>query len=253
METTLAIAAKEALPIVSEVATMIQYGLEHNQDAESMGKLYDLYERERNEKRRVEFNRAMAKFQADCPPIRKSHKIVTKSGRKTAYADLSDCLRSARPALAANGLAADWETLSTEDGKASIVCVIRHEGGHEKRCVFPFMQDKNTYNSDLQNVGSGITYAKRYTFLMATGLVADDDTDAAPPTGHEPPDAPPGANNPIDQKQQDTINDLIIQSETERGKFLRYFKVVSLAQFPSARYEEAVNGLLAKIEKAKTK
>lgn len=121
-------------------------------------------------------NEALAKFQAEAPKITKDQKATVRSDKGNytyAYVDLASVCAVAFPLLAKNGLSffAKPDVLGSQFG---MVCVLKHDSGEEERGFYP-LPDKGTP----QQVGSAITYARRYSLLMMTGLAPDEDDDGA--------------------------------------------------------------------------
>lgn len=128
---------------------------------------------------------ALAKFQAECPPIEKNKvgKVegVTKQGKQYSYeyryADLAAINRVALPILGRNGLS--WSCKPTvvidENGRRfALVYKLRHESGEEDSGEWPLHEQQGP-----QGLASEISYARRYTFCSMTGIAAEDDDDGA--------------------------------------------------------------------------
>lgn len=125
---------------------------------------------------------ALAKFQADMPPVGKSArvKVKTKSGGEYAfnYAPLSAITDAIRPGLAANGLAYVQMVSDAERGVA-IETVLMHQSGQwiSGRFTMPA-------SGGPQEIGSAITYARRYALTAMLGIVADEDDDGNAAAGN---------------------------------------------------------------------
>lgn len=124
---------------------------------------------------------ALAAVQAQLPEIRKGETAVvpTKSGGKYtySYANLADVSKVVLPLLGRHGLA--WITQPTiRDGRFVLAYELRHVSGEAISGEYP-LPDRGTP----QEIGSAITYARRYTLCSVTGVApADDDDDAAAAT-----------------------------------------------------------------------
>ena len=92
---------------------------------------------------------------------------------KSKYAALPDVVQSASPVLAKHGLAVsqfiDGEYL---DGDALVTYLIHKSGQYLCHTMKLHM-----VKDDPQAQGSAVTYARRYAYMSALGLVADDDDD----------------------------------------------------------------------------
>jgi hypothetical protein len=124
-------------------------------------------------------NAALAAFQAEVPKIVKDEVGVIpgkdgKQGYKYRYADLATVSAAALPVLGKHGLAffAKPGILGTQFG---MICKLKHSSGEEEEGFYPLPG-----SGSAQQIGSAITYARRYSMLMMTGLApAEDDDDSA--------------------------------------------------------------------------
>lgn len=140
----------------------------------------------RAEKAKELFDEAMTKFQRVCPVIEK-----TKAGPKSAYfyAPLDAIVSKTRELIADHGFS---YTISGkfENGYVTAVVTVKHNMGHSETSEFRSPVDqKNPMMTEPQRYGGAMTFAKRYAFCNAFGiLTGDEDNDAqAIP---EPPQGP---------------------------------------------------------------
>ena len=146
---------------------------------------------------------ALALVQSKLPPIGKSKTatVATKSGGSYSYdyADLAQVSQVIVPMLGAAGLA--WITKPTllPDGKLALAYRLLHTSGESEEGLYPLPSTGSP-----QEIGSAITYARRYTLCSVTGVAPeqdDDDGAAASRQGkagrgrtaqrEQPPAAPP--------------------------------------------------------------
>ena len=117
---------------------------------------------------------ALAAFQAEMPTVPKSHtaKGPTKSGGQYSYtyADLADVTEAATPLLSSHGLSFSCAPEVGERGLA-LRGVLLHDSGEERSGVLPLS------GSTPQELGSSLTYMRRYLLGCLTGIVTDDDDD----------------------------------------------------------------------------
>jgi prophage DNA circulation protein len=93
---------------------------------------------------------------------------------KSRYTTLSACIRAARPALSANEIAVT-QTAGTMDGWVVIITLMMHSSGEWISGTLALKPRDMTP----QNVGSAITYGRRYGYKSMVGLSdAEDDDDA---------------------------------------------------------------------------
>lgn len=127
---------------------------------------------------------ALASVQAKLPVIAKSETAevegTTKAGRpfkyKYSYADLAAVSKAVLPLLGENGLS--WLTKPTlnGDGKFVLAYKLMHASGEHEDGEYPLPAQGTP-----QDIGSAISYARRYALCSVTGVApeADDDDGAA--------------------------------------------------------------------------
>ena len=91
---------------------------------------------------------------------------------KNKYADLSELWRVVREATKGTGLFVRHEVMWEGDKPQSVATVANYGGQQVTMASVPV----NLFGKP-QEVGSAITYAKRYSLAMAFGLAADEDDD----------------------------------------------------------------------------
>jgi len=168
---------------------------------------------------------ALAAFQAEMPTVPKTKTADTGSYRYN-YADLADVTGAAMPLLTAQGLSFSTVPRYTEHGY-ELVGVLLHSSGESMEGALPI------HGQSAQQLGSAITYARRYLFGCMTGVVTDDDDDgraaskpprkAAAKKVEEPPRAPGGAWKTQIQRIGILMSELGIK---ERGPALDYVQGV---------------------------
>jgi len=126
---------------------------------------------------------ALAAFQSELPSIRKGNTAKVKSERTNteysySYADLTDVSEVALPLLGKHGLA--WSAQPTlMDTMFVLHYSLTHESGESLEGIYP-LPDATT---PPQQLGSAITYARRYALTAITGVAPggdDDDAQSAP-------------------------------------------------------------------------
>jgi len=127
-------------------------------------------------KAQQEFATALARFQAAIPHVGKDLTATVKSDKGNYtydYADLSVIQTIALPLLAAEGLSFSAKpTLS--DGTFVLRYTLRHSGGHEDSGDYPL---PDPAKSSPQQIGSAITYGRRYAFCAVTGVAPSGEDD----------------------------------------------------------------------------
>lgn len=114
---------------------------------------------------------AMVAVQSELQPAIKDKLNPGFKGAK--YADLNAVWDAARPYLTKNGIAVLQFPSEAAPGFIGLVTILMHVSGEyiEEKLVIPLSKQ------DPQGAGSGLTYARRYAFSGALGIVADEDDD----------------------------------------------------------------------------
>lgn len=121
---------------------------------------------------------ALAKFQAEAPTVDKGQvaHIENRQGERSysyKYANLADVANVAYPLLTKHGLAFSCTPRRTDTGAYELVGILMHESGQRLTGSLPIS------GSTAQQVGSSLTYNRRYLFGCMTGLITDEDDDGA--------------------------------------------------------------------------
>lgn len=127
---------------------------------------------------------ALAAFQGEVPTVTKGNtaEVEMRSGGKYrySYADLADVARVAYPVMARHGLSFACRSEMVEPRSWVLTGRLRHASGEEDTSSLPLAMGTP------QEVGSALTYARRYLLGMMTGIVTDDDDDGrGAQSGHQ--------------------------------------------------------------------
>jgi ERF superfamily len=120
---------------------------------------------------RKALHKALAQAQGEFPTIPKDQ--TADAGSYTyAYADLATIIHLVRPILAKHGLAL-IQRLESPNGTPAIRTELLHADGASIAGSFPI----GDIPQNVQQLGSKITYLRRYTVVAMLGLAAGDDDD----------------------------------------------------------------------------
>jgi len=171
---TKAIDSKSAVEIIKELRTMA------------------LEDQQRAAKR--EFDRALAAFQSECPVIKKG-----KFGAKKAYkyCPLDEMIPQVQPLLLKHRFSFTLSS-SVEDGWVKAILELKHDAGHAEKSEFKVPVDgRNPMMNEQQRYGGAMTFAKRYAFCNALGIMTgDDDNDGGTRPRPAGPSQPAKAEQP---------------------------------------------------------
>lgn len=124
---------------------------------------------------------ALAKFQKDMPSVERSKTVSVKTSKGGSYsfdyAPLDKIIEQATPHLSKHGLAV---TQWIEDG-GKVTTILLHESG---QYISGDITVKPVTNRP-QDLGSAITYARRYSYSSVLGIAADDDDDGNGASGND--------------------------------------------------------------------
>lgn len=191
-----------------------------------------------------DFNKAMAKFQGEMPPV---FKWREEDKGKYNYAAYEDIMRIARPFLKKNKLSISFNQSETETS-LKMVCRVAHAGGHSMETSFTLPKDGPIQTRDGRNVtsqaqaqGSSNSYAKRYCLCNALDIVVTDEDD----------DGAAGQNDFLNESQQSEIMEVLDKfknRESVLSGLLGWKRVPSISDIRAAEYPEVIKGLKAKLQ-----
>jgi hypothetical protein len=90
------------------------------------------------------------------------------------YADLASCLDAVKKPLGDNGLSIS-QLVSQEGEKHVLITMLLHESGQWLKSMFSIENVVMKQCNSLQQLGAGITYARRYALSAMIGLTQEDD------------------------------------------------------------------------------
>ena len=182
------------------------------------------------------FAEAFAKFQADVtdPKMDESTDYITKTGKRInfKYASLKEIMKTVRPVLAKHGISIMQEP-KMDGNKVSITTTLLHSSG-EYITFEPTIM--NASSPMAQEIGSAITYGRRYSVSAVLGLGAEDDDDGnAAQDGVDnqknPAKAEASNDEPIGyatEKQVGMIKSMLAKSTVPIEKILGRYHVANL-------------------------
>jgi hypothetical protein len=232
MQNELLLHDEPATPVVATTPmAMLSNWLAGGGDIDKAGQLLDLCERYERTQAAAAYNAAIARFQSLCPVVPKGRSV---QGMGYSYADYGDVMKVAKPHLDACGLAVSFST-ETIDGGLRVTCRISH-GSHHEDHLFTVPIPSTLRVNDAQKFGAALSFAKRYALTAALNIVCSDDVD----------DDGAGLCEQISEKQAVQISELLMTTNSDTARFLKWAGVASIYDLSIARYREAVLMLEAK-------
>ncbi len=185
-KTTTGIVAKENdIEIIPEAGqnlqaeALIQRAIDNNVPVESLERLLAMRRELKAEWAKEQYNRAMSNFQAECPTIVKTKQVKTNEGANAyKYAPLESIVEQVKGLLNKNGFSYSTVVEVLPAGVKAVVKVTHVDGHSEESPMEVPLGSKTKIMSDSQVTAAASTFAKRYAFCNAFGiLTGDEDND----------------------------------------------------------------------------
>ena len=159
---------------------LIEQAITANVPVETMERLLAMRTQIKAEQAKEAFTAAMAKFQAECPVIKKTKEVASGGRTIYKYAPVESIVIQVRDIMRDNGFSYAFEQVLTAE-TVKVGCVVTHALGHS---VTTWMEvrlgTKTGVMSNSQQDAAASTFAKRYAFCNAFGiLTGDEDNDGA--------------------------------------------------------------------------
>lgn len=176
----------EPMPTSPSVEGMITLAIEKGATVETLERLMAIRREVRAEQAKEAYDRALADFQAECPTIQKTAKVMNKDGRSVRYqyAPLDAIIHQVKGLLQKHGFSYSVNA-KAEQTQVTAVCKLTHAHGHSEMSEFAVPVDRDAYMNPAQQVASALTFAKRYAFCNACGIMTGDQDDDSQGS-HEP-------------------------------------------------------------------
>jgi len=169
---------EKGLIAVEAPERLIALAIEKGVTVETMEKLLAMRRELKQEAAKEAYFKALGAFQAECPVIQKMKAVKKANGTVIYhYAPLESIVEQVRAILTKHGFSYNTDTSQSEQ-ELTVMCVSHHVAGHSEttKIAVPIGSD---YMTAQQMVGSARTFAMRYAFCNAFGiLTGDEDTDA---------------------------------------------------------------------------
>lgn len=145
-------------------------------DADKLTKLYELRQRDLGVNAEIAFNVAFAAAKKEMPHVKKRG-IQDMGGKgKITFAKYEDMDAVVTPIEEKHGFVRSFRS-RFDSGTLLQVCVLRHKQGHSEVSERPIVPDKGPGRNDVQAIGSGSSYAKRYLTKDLWDIITEDDRD----------------------------------------------------------------------------
>ena len=186
---------------------------------------------------REELIKALVKTQLEItPPV----KDKVNPRFKTSYCSLDSIYLACRVPLAKNGLTLS-HTVTTSDGKSSLVTTVHHVSGQSLDNTIPLFIENQTS----QGFASALTYARRCAVCSILGLPTDDDDDGERATQEQ---AKPVPFVGLPDGQIEEIFNLIGDDHSLAGRITRGYGVTDFRMIPAQEFPKIVKNLQNRVK-----
>lgn len=210
-------------------------------DVEKMERLLAMHERITDQQRKTAFADAMSRLQAKLPQINKQGRIIVKGVERSRYARIEDIDRAIRPYLAEEGFSFSFDSESTDAKLFKLSCKLSHREGHSETKFLILPLDASEYRSNVQSIGSTVSYGKRQLIKMHLNLIERGEDD----------DGQGGA-KPITAEQAKKLVADAIELKLDHAKFLVYMGAEKIEAILARDWQKADNFMKARRRNAQT-
>lgn len=159
---------------------LIAQAIDKGVPVETMEKLLSMRRELRAEWAKEQFDLSMAAFQGECPIIQKKTEVKNNAGVVLyKYSKIEAIVEQVQPYVQKNGFS--YRIVTGERNNMLFAdCIVKHKTGHSETTPFEVPLGSGTsLMSAPQKQAASLTFAKRYAFCNAFGIMTgDEDTDA---------------------------------------------------------------------------
>lgn len=153
---------------------------------------------------------------------------------KSRYADLASVVKASRPFLSKNGLCVIQRTVTNDEGQVFLFTRLCHSSGQWIESNMAVKPPK----TDIQTMGSYLTYLRRYMYSALTGVVASDEDDDGEVAMSDPRKGKEAEiDNPkISKAQLQVLSNELASSPQLVESLLKGFNIKKLSDLPAKKY-----------------
>lgn len=162
-----------------DAEALILKAVESQVPVETMERLLAMRKDLKQEQAKEAYYAALARFQSICPIIKKTKEVKDKSGKvRYRYEPLDGIIAQVKDTLKQCDLSYTFRTLPAVDTSGvDVVCETSHILGFTQTSSVHIDIDQEAFMNQAQKSGSALTYAKRYAFCNAFGILTSDEDD----------------------------------------------------------------------------
>ena len=173
------------------IERLLQTAIEKNADVGMMEKLLSMRKQLKEEWAKETFFTSLSSLQRELPILKKNSIVRNKDGTvRYAYTPLEEIVRQTKDIIQKYGFSFLIDS-EVKEKSVKAVCKIIHQFGHSETSTFEVPIDKDGFMNEPQKFASALTYAKRYAFCNAFGILTADEDDDTSKTHPIREDTPP--------------------------------------------------------------
>jgi hypothetical protein len=164
------------------IESLIQQAVKNKASITALKEILSMREKLKQEWAKEQFNKDMAQFQAECPIIGKTKGVKTKAGivaYKYAPIEVLDSETKELRNKYGFSYKTDQQTfLDNNERQVRAIVTVTHKFGHSKKTEMTVpLGNKTEIMSNSQVTAAAYTFAKRYAFKNAFGIIEADEDD----------------------------------------------------------------------------
>lgn len=145
---------------------------------DQLGALIALHERQEDRKAQRLFDQAYREMQLEIPRISKRGRILNKLKEvQSKYAKYEDIRKVVDPIMRRHGFTFHPKTKWPAPGLGLVVGTLEHSAGGKRESEFQFKADASGGKNEIQGLGSGVSYGKRYTLKDLLSIIEEGEDD----------------------------------------------------------------------------
>ncbi len=230
----------------NSIEALIAKAIDNKVDVATMERLLTMRRELKAEWAKAQFDKALAAFQADCPTIKRTKAVYTDSEQLAyKFAPLESIVEQVKKLLQEHGFSYAIQT-ETRDTRVKAICIAKHTDGHSEPSSFEVpLGNKTKIMSQTQVVAAALTFAKRYAFCNAFGiLTGDEDTDAKDEIENPKCETQSAnGNRLITARQRGYLKGLLKRKGYSESDVAIKYKVANLAELTSRQASQIIENL----------
>lgn len=224
--------AEEARAETSLLAVIASAATDPRVDVDKMERLLAMQRTIMAEQRQTAFAGALSRLQARLPQINKAGRIIVKGNERSRYARIEDIDLAIRPLLAEEGFAFSFDSDSTDAKIFKLSCKLSHREGHSETKFIVLPIDASEYRSNVQSIGSTVSYGKRQLIKMHLNIVERNEDDDGQ-----------GGSKPITEDQAKDLHSMLTEVRADKARFLTFMGVDAVESILARDYKRAISAL----------